>query len=199
VGGPPAGGAAPGSSGSPVPARAGGAGGAAQPDAALQAGLEAAVVPASVLPAGYRPALATARPPLFLDQTAQYYARFTRGAGQTNAGAIAVVLLGFRDAATASARLKSGRAQINSFLTSGGGQRVEAVPGGPELGDETVLLHVLRVTDNVGRNDGGYELLWRRGNVVAVVMQTGNPEPAGPDAVIALAQHQDDSLASAVQ
>ncbi len=172
--------------------------GAAQAGASLQDLFQAVSVKELDLPLGFRETLASTKPPLYLGQEASFYAHFTRPAqaGGASPAAVGVVLLAFPDDVTAAARMRSGRAQVNSYLTSGGGQHVEQATG-PTLGDESLSLHLLRTSDGIGKSDGGYEVIWRRGRMVIVVMETGNPEPASIADVAAIAQQQDQNLADA--
>ncbi len=182
----------------PLAPRPGGTAAAAQADAPLEDLFQAVSVKELDLPFGFRETLASTKPPLYLGQSASFYAHFSRPAqaGSATPAVVGVVLLAFPDEATAAARMRSGRAQINSYLTSGGGQHVEQASG-PALGDESVDLHLLRVSDGVGKSDGGYEVMWRRGRVVGVVIETGTPEPRSIDDAAAIAQQQDQNLADA--
>lgn len=190
--------ALPGAANQPPGATSSAAPGAAPADASLQGLFQAVSVKELDLPLGFRETLASTKPPLYLGQEAGFYAHFTRQAqaGGATPAAVGVVLLAFPDEVTAAARMRSGRAQLNSYLTSGGGQHVEQATG-PTLGDESLSLHLLRTSDGIGKSDGGYEVIWRRGRIVVVVMETGNPEPAGIDDVAAIAQQQDQNLADA--
>ncbi|HZQ35090.1 MAG TPA: hypothetical protein VFD32_04095, partial [Dehalococcoidia bacterium] len=172
--------------------------GSTQADASLQDLFQAVSVKELDLPLGFRESLASTKPPLYLGQEASFYAHFTRQAqaGGATPAAVGVVLLAFPDDVTAAARMRSGRAQLNSYLTSGGGQHLEQATG-PTLGDESVSLHLLRTSDGIGKSDGGYEVIWRRGRIVVVVMETGNPEPGSIDDVAAVARQQDQNLADA--
>jgi hypothetical protein len=164
-----------------------------QSDSALQAKLEQAAVLQNDLPAGWNASMTMGDVPTSGNVSALYTALFSKdgtGAGlATGSSSLVVTLTGYPDAKTAAANL----------TTPAGSYSVQSAAGKASFKSSSVKLGDGAVTSQVTSANGDIdEIIWRRGQVTAVVMLTlpGGTGSAGMDQATAIAKAQDGKLAA---
>ncbi len=169
--------------------------GALPTDAALQKTISDAALKEADLPAGYTLQGKADTSVNLAGQSAGYSVVYVNLSKIPQIQAVAIVLGGFKDQATATADFSTIEQSV--AMEAGGDFKLTPEPNGPKLGDDTKSFKLSGTTSGISL--GGYAIIWRRGRITSAVVLLGNPDIQSVNDVTPLAQKQDDRLKAAGQ